>query len=322
MSNNLEQKNLMGSVDQRTQLAGQNRMELLIFSLGDSEQKFGINVFKVREVIICPKITGIPHSGSNVLGMANVRGETIPIIDLASAVQISSSYKAHGVDEKNPPLMIVTEYNTRTQAFLVQGVDRIINKSWEDITPPPENLPNGHYLTATTQVEKDIVGILDVERVLSEMDPAMKDGLSDDMIQSTKDWTSEKEDDRKVMVVDDSSVARKQLERCLGEMGLKVATFNDGKEALDHLLSLEAEGKRPEDIYRSIISDIEMPRMDGYTFVTNVRNNANLRDIKIVLHSSLSGGFNEALVKKVGADGFIAKFDPDRLAKAVIDITE
>lgn len=321
MSDNLEQKNLMGSVDQRTQLAGQNRMELLIFSLGDNGQKFGINVFKVREVILCPKITGIPHAGSNVLGMANVRGETIPIIDLSAAVDVSGQRVPEDIDENNPPLMIVTEYNTRTQAFLVQGVDRIINKSWEEITPPPENLPNGHYLTATTQVDKDIVGILDVERVLSEMDPAMKEGLSDDMVQSTKDWNSNKEDNRKVMVVDDSSVARKQLERCLNEMSLPVATFNDGKEALDHLLELEAQGKRPEDIYRSIISDIEMPRMDGYTFVTNVRNHAQLRDIKIVLHSSLSGGFNEALVQKVGADGFIAKFDPDRLAQAVIEVT-
>lgn len=316
-----KEQNLMGTVDQRTQLAGQNRMELLIFSLGDSEQKFGINVFKVREVIVCPKITGIPHSGSNVLGMANVRGETIPIIDLAAAVEIASSYKTSGVDEKNPPLMIVTEYNTRTQAFLVQGVDRIINKSWEEITPPPENLPHGHYLTATTQVEKDIVGILDVERVLAEMDPAMKESLSEDMVQSTKEWKSAKEDNRKIMVIDDSAVARKQLEKCLGEMGLPVATFNDGKEAFDHLVALEAEGKKAEEIYRSIICDIEMPRMDGYTFVTNVRKSAELRDIRIVLHSSLSGGFNEALVKKVGADGFIAKFDPDRLAKAVIEIT-
>lgn len=315
-----ESKNLMGSVDQRTQLAGQNRMELLIFSLGEDEQKFGINVFKVREVILCPKITTIPHAESHVLGMANVRKETIPIIDLAGAVDINNDKKQ--VSEESPGLMIVTEYNTRTQGFLVKNVNRIINKSWTDIEPPPENLPNGHYLTAITQFEDDIVGILDVERVLSEIDPSMKDTLSEEMVEASKNWTNshEADDNRKIMIVDDSVVARKQLVKCLEDMGAKIDSFNDGQEAYDHLASIVSEGKDIDSVYRAIVSDIEMPRMDGYAFVAKVRDTEKMKNVKVVLHSSLSGGFNESLVKKVGADGFIAKFDPDRLAKAVIEL--
>lgn len=311
-------KNLMGSVDQRTQLAGQNRMELLIFSLGDDDQKFGINVFKVREVILCPKITKVPHAETYVLGMANVRKETIPIIDLAAAVEINNDRKK--VSEDNPGLMIVTEYNTRTQGFLVKNVNRIINKSWADIEPPPENLPNGHYLTAITQFEDDIVEILDVERVLAEIDPSMKDTLSEDMVEASKNWTAShgEDDQRKIMIVDDSVVARKQLIKCLEEMGAKIDVFNDGQEAYDHLAKLAEEGHKIESIYRAIVSDIEMPRMDGYAFVSRMKESEKMRDVKVVLHSSLSGGFNESLVKKVGADAFIPKFDPDRLAKAVI----
>lgn len=314
-----ESKNLMGSVDQRTQLAGQNRMELLIFSLGDDDQKFGLNVFKVREVIICPEITKIPHAGSNVLGMSNVRKETIPVIDLAGAVDINKDKK--NISKENPGLMIVTEYNTRTQGFLVKSVDRIINKSWTEIEPPPENLPNGHYLTAITQFENNIVGILDVERVLSEIDPSMKESLSEGMVEESKEWADQHKDDhRKIMIVDDSVVARKQLLKCLEDMGIKADSYNDGQEAFDHLVELEKQGKTVDSVYRAIISDIEMPRMDGYAFVTKVKEREKMKDVKIVLHSSLSGGFNENLVKKVGADGFIAKFDPDRLAKSVIEL--
>lgn len=314
-----ESKSLMGNVDQRTQLAGQNRMELLIFSLGDDRQKFGINVFKVREVIVCPKVTSIPHSGSNIMGMAKVRDETIPIIDLAGSVDIKNGNTE--ISEENPGLMIVTEYNTRTQGFIVKSVDRIINKSWTEIEPPPENLPNGHYLTAITEFEKEIVGILDVERVLSEIDPSMKDSLSESMVKETKVWNeSQKEDHRQIMIVDDSSVARNQLLKCLKDMGISVIAFNDGQEAYDHLLELTSEGKDLNDVYRAIISDIEMPRMDGYSLVTKIRANEQMSHVKIVLHSSLSGGFNDNLVSKVGADGFIAKFDPDRLAKSVIDL--
>lgn len=314
-----ESKNLMGSIDQRTQLAGQNRMELLIFSLGDKNQKFGINVFKVREVIVCPKVTAIPRAGSHIMGMAKVRDETIPIIDLAGSVDIKN--ESSEISEKKPGLMIVTEYNTRTQGFIVKSVDRIINKSWTEIEPPPENIPNGHYLTAITEFEKEIVSILDVERVLAEMDPSMKDSLSDSMVKETKEWNeASKEDHRQIMIVDDSSVARNQLIKCLKDMGISVAAFKDGQEAYDHLLELVGEGKTIEDVYRAIISDIEMPRMDGYSLVTNIRANEQMSHVKIVLHSSLSGGFNDSLVKKVGADGFIAKFDPDRLAKSVIDL--
>ncbi|WP_278366836.1 chemotaxis protein CheW [Marinobacter salarius] len=162
------QQGVMGNVDMRTQMAGQNRMEMLVFTLGASKQKFGINVFKVREVIHCPKLADIPYSGSAVIGMASVRGETIPVINLAHATQIRGGITKADIDPANPPLMIVCEYNMRVQAFIVASVDNIMNRSWDQITPPPKGLPNGHYLTSVTEVDNEIIGILDVERVLAE----------------------------------------------------------------------------------------------------------------------------------------------------------
>jgi two-component system chemotaxis response regulator CheV len=319
---NTEQQGVMGNVDMRTQMAGQNRMEMLIFSLGAGKQKFGINVFKVREVIHCPKLADIPHAGSAVIGMASVRGETIPVIDLARATQIPGGITKADIDPENPPLMIVSEYNMRVQAFIVSSVDKIINRSWDQITPPPKGLPNGHYLTSVTEVESEIIGILDVERVLAETNTNPDDNFSSAMSEKVDAWKSQHDQDQRVMVVGDSMMARKQLTKCLEDLGFLVETFNDGQEAFDHLLSLEEEAGGAKERYKAIISDIEMPRMDGYTFVTKLKELGATQGIRTVLHSSLSGGFNKAMVEKVGADGFIEKFSADKLAKFVMELVE
>ena len=317
-----QSSSVMGAVDQRTQMAGQNRMELLLFTLGSRNQPFGINVFKVREVITCPKLSDIPHAGSNVLGIASIRGETLPVIDLASAAGIGGGFASRGIDSDNPPLLIVAEFNMRVQAFVVNAVDRIVNKSWEDIAPPPANMPHGHYLTATTEVNDDIVGILDVERVLAELDPDMNKPLSESLVAKGNEWRAANKECHKVLVVDDSSVARRQLEKCLADMQMEVEMFNDGEQAYRHLMELLDTKQDASSIYRAIISDIEMPRMDGYTFISKLKEHRELASIKTVLHSSLSGGFNKALVEKVGADGFIEKFDPNRLAESVFNLLD
>jgi len=319
--------NTMSSVDQRTQLAGENRMELLIFKLGYNDQLFGINVFKVREVIPCPKLTDVPHVGSHVIGITNVRGETIPVIDMETATGVTGGLRRAALalrsdtvaDSSARPLLIVSEYNQKVQAFLVKSVDRIVNRSWTDITPPPTGLPGGHYLTATTQLEDNIVGILDVERVLSELATEMDGNLSQAVSEKSRRWTNDGDELYPVLVIDDSAVARRQLTRVLTDMGLKIETFNDGEQAYLHLEQVVSEGKSISDVYQAIISDIEMPRMDGYTFVSNVKANPAMSGIPVVLHSSLTGGFNKALVEKVGADGFLEKFDPDKLANFVME---
>lgn len=299
---------VMESVNQRTQLVGQNRLELLLFRF-DGDQVYGINVFKVKEVLQCPKLTNLPKSSSVVRGIAHIRESTIPILDLSLATG-------------NPPIqnvsdrfVIITEYNMRVQGFLVNGVERIINTNWEDIQPPPKGTGHEHYLTAVTKYEDKLVEIIDVEKILAEVAPMNEEITSDIVTEEVTKQASQIE----VMIADDSRIARKQITKTLEKIGFKVVQFNDGKEAYDHLLALIEQGIRPAERYPILISDIEMPEMDGYTLTAEIRDNSNLNDMYVVLHTSLSGVFNKAMVSKVGADDFLAKFQPDLLAKAVID---
>jgi two-component system chemotaxis response regulator CheV len=299
---------VMDAVNQRTQLVGQNRLELLLFRL-DGPQLYGINVFKVREVLQCPKLTMIPKSHPVVCGVASIRGATIPILDLAMATG-SGALK----DQSNP-FVIITEYNTKTQGFLVRSVERIVNMNWEDIHPPPKGTGHDHYLTAVTRMDDQLVEIIDVEKVLAEVSPS-----PETITQGVVDVeTRSKALSLRVLTVDDSSVARKQVARCLQSVGVEVVSLNDGRQALNYLRKLVEEGKDPSEEFLMMISDIEMPEMDGYTLTAEIRNDPRMQNLHIILHTSLSGVFNQAMVKKVGADDFLAKFRPDDLASRVVD---
>ena len=299
---------ILDSVNQRTQLVGQNRLELLLFRL-DSSQLYGINVFKVKEVLQCPKLTIMPKSSPVVRGVANIRGGTIPILDLSMATG------RRGLDDLKNSFVIITEYNSKIQGFLVQSVERIVNMNWEEIHPPPKGTGREHYLTAVTRVDKQLVEIIDVEKILAEVSPtneAISDGVIDVATQS-------KAVSKRVLICDDSSVARKQVVRCLETVGVEVVALNDGRETYNYLLNMVQEGKSPERELLMLISDIEMPEMDGYTLTAEIRNDPRMQKLHIILHTSLSGVFNQAMVKKVGADDFLAKFKPDELAARVID---
>ena len=299
---------ILDSVNQRTQLVGQNRLELLLFRL-DSSQLYGINVFKVKEVLQCPKLTIMPKSSPVVRGVANIRGGTIPILDLSMATG------RRGLDDLKNSFVIITEYNSKIQGFLVQSVERVVNMNWEEIHPPPKGTGREHYLTAVTRVDKQLVEIIDVEKILAEVSPtneAISDGVVDVATQS-------KAVSKRVLICDDSSVARKQVVRCLETVGVEVVALNDGREAYNYLLNMVQEGKSPERELLMLISDIEMPEMDGYTLTAEIRNDPRMQKLHIILHTSLSGVFNQAMVKKVGADDFLAKFKPDELAARVID---
>ena len=298
---------LMETVDQRTQLVGANRLELLLFRM-EGPQIYGINVFKVKEVLQCPKMTVLPHSHPVVRGVAHLRVGTLPIMDLSLA---TGGTKVGSVDNA---FVIITEYNLKTQGFLVGGVERIVNMNWGDIHPPPKGTGREHYLTAVTEVDGKLVEIIDVEKVLAEVSP-MNETMSDNVV------SEEVAEDAKalhVLIVDDSKIARKQVSRCLEEIGVEVTALNDGKQAWEHLQELTDSGVRIQDKYLMLISDIEMPEMDGYTLTTNVRNDSRISDFHIVLHTSLSGVFNKAMVEKVGANGFISKFNPDILGDVVV----
>ncbi|MFT6372761.1 MAG: two-component system chemotaxis response regulator CheV [Gammaproteobacteria bacterium] len=300
----------MASVDQRTQLVGKNRLELLMFRLG-GQQLYGINVFKVREVLQCPTLSIVPQSHPVVRGISNIRGKTISIMDLSMAIG------GPPIKDIKNSFLIISEYNCSVQGFLVQGVDRIVNINWKDIHAPPIGTAEGSsYLTAVTHVDGKMIEVIDVERVMSEV-VGTKENLSQDIKDLIVQPNVEK---NLILVSDDSLVARKQVCRTLEkDMLLETLTTKNGQEAID-LLKNWAENNDPRlDRLAMVISDIEMPEMDGYTFTTEVRADERLKDIYIILHTSMSGVFNQSMVDKVDANKFIAKFDPDILGQAVID---
>lgn len=297
---------VLETVNQRTQLVGENRLELLLFRM-EGPQVYGINVFKVKEVLQCPGLTVLPHSHPVVRGVAHLRIGTIPIMDLSMATGNAP------VSNMESAFVIITEYNLKTQGFLVGGVERIVNMNWGDIHPPPKGTGREHYLTAVTEIEDKLVEIIDVEKVLAEVSP-MNETMSDNVV---SDAVAEEAKKQHVLIVDDSKIARKQVQRCLEEIGVEVTALNDGMQAWNHLQELAEAGEMPQDKYLMMISDIEMPEMDGYTLTSNVRADSRIANFHIVLHTSLSGVFNKAMVEKVGADGFIAKFNPDILGEEV-----
>jgi two-component system chemotaxis response regulator CheV len=220
-----------------------------------------------------------------------------------------------GLADLESSFVIITEYNTKVQGFLVRSVERIVNMNWEEIHPPPKGTGRDHYLTAVTHLDQQLVEIIDVEKILAEVAP-ISEAISAGVIDTA---TQGKAVTKHVLIVDDSSVARKQVTRCLQSVGVEVTALNDGRQALEFLRKLADEGKRPEDEFIMLISDIEMPEMDGYTLTAEIRADSRMQKLHILLHTSLSGVFNQAMVKKVGADDFLAKFRPDDLASRVIE---
>ena len=298
---------MIEGVDQRTQLVGQNRLELLLFKLG-SKQRFGINVFKVKEAIPCPKLTRLPHSHPVVRGSAHIRGQAISIFDLSLGIG------GEPIEDLSKSFVIITEYNRSIQGFLVSSIDRIVNTTWVDILAPPKAAGGNTYMTAITNIENELVEIIDVEKVMSEVigsDESVSEQLVDDYSSLNE------ESNTHILVADDSSVARNQVKRAMAQIGIDTTLANNGKEALEQLQSCADSGIDVTKHIALLVSDIEMPEMDGYTLTTEVRKDPRLAGIKILLHSSMSGTFNTNMADKVGADKFIAKFSPDELANTV-----
>lgn len=299
---------ILDTVDQRTQLVGENRLEILMFRLA-GRQLFAINVFKVQEVVQLPRLRLMPHRHPHVCGVVTLRGQTLPVIDLSQAI---------GMRPQTPnenSTIIVTEYNRSVQAFLVGGVERILNLNWESIQPPPGGAGRQHYLTAITKVDEQIVEIIDVEKVLAEITP-MSTRVSDEKL---ADPLLAQAIGREVLLVDDSSVALNQLRETLAQLGIRTHTASDGLKGLQTLKKWADSGEDMRDKLLMVFTDAEMPEMDGYRLTTEIRHDPRLRDLYVVLHTSLSGSFNEAMVKKVGCDNFLSKFQPDKLVDVILD---
>lgn len=298
---------LLDNVDQRTRLVGRNRLELLLFRL-HGRQLFAINVFKVREVIRMPKLTAIPQRHPVVAGVTYLRGTTVPVINLAQAIGMKP------MEISEDASLIITEYNRSTQAFLIGGVERILNMNWEEIESPPKTTGRGHYLTAITRHDDKLVEIIDVEKVLSEIVPystSLSEGLVDPAIMASGQG-------RRVLVVDDSPVALRQARDTIEQLGIEVVTADNGARGLERLQTMVAEDEL--DRLLMVITDAEMPEMDGYRLTTEIREDTRLKHLHVALHTSLSGDFNQAMVDRVGCDDFLSKFRPDELAELIQNV--
>jgi two-component system chemotaxis response regulator CheV len=304
----LDSPQLIENIDARTKLAGSNKMELLLFTLGTHET-FGINVFKVREVSPTPSITLTPNMPYGVEGVISLRGSIIPVISLAKFIKLEK------IPEDLGQTMIVTEFSQHTQGFLVQDVDRIIRVDWDRVKPP-ENMLAGQegLITAITELDDGrLVSILDVERVLAEVLGEKPMPLMP-QIEQTRELT--------VFFVDDSAVARKEIVMVLDKLGVKYIQANDGKDAWDKLSALAKRSNGDSHPLREqiqlILVDAEMPEMDGYVLTKNIKTDARFAGIPVIMHSSLSSEANRTMGQRVGVDAYVAKFDPAVLADTLI----
>ncbi len=306
---------LIKSVNERTSLAGANRLEVLLFSLGldcrrGREELFGINVFKVREVMRAPVITHAPDMPPAVEGLVSLRGTMVPVINVAKFCEMDVAEK--------PSIIIVTEYNRQTQALLVHSVDRILRMEWNDMKVPPPMLAHrmGGLTTAVTELaDKRIVLILDVEKILAETAQVGNDideysGLVPLEIEKT------------VLFADDSSIARKQIEKTLTQLGVKYIAARNGMEAWTKLQELVARAESShmplQSLLNAVITDIEMPEMDGYVLTKKIKSDHHFTGIPVLMHSSLSSEANAAIGRSVGADYYVPKFSPKSLSEALM----
>lgn len=302
---------LLKAVDDRTNLAGTNRLEVLMFRLQDTgnaedSELFGINVFKVRELMEVPKYIKMPGSSPYVLGVANIRGNSVPIINLK---------KYCGIDDGVPPkILVVTEYNSSVQGFLVHDVDNIIQLAWSDLKEPPEILGNqrGNILTAISRLkDKRMLLLLDVEKVLADVLGTPIDHSVEDVVSS--------DEERMVFFADDSAVARAQVAMILDSMGIQHSCAKNGREALNMLTEMadkaESEGRKLKDSLQAIVTDVEMPEMDGYVLTKNLKDDPRFFGIPVMMHSSLSSEGNMRLGTKVGADAYVPKLKPKEFSE-------
>jgi two-component system chemotaxis response regulator CheV len=307
---------LLKNIDERTRLAGTNKLEILLFSLGSDahtgrRETFGINVFKVREVIRTPPITAAPEMSPAVRGMVSLRGALVPVIDLGDYIGLASTA------DTPHEIMIVTEYNHHTQGFLVESVDTILRLDWSQMRVPPEMLTSnlGGLVTSVTEIaDGRLVMLLDVERILAETvkpdDSTLFGGIS-----------LLGRDDLTVLFADDSSVARGQIRRTLDAMGVRCIEAVNGRAAWEELRRIadnaERVGRPVKDFLQVILTDVEMPEMDGYLLTRSIKGDSRFNGIPVLMHSSLSSNSNQQLGLAVGVDEYIPKFEPHRLSDAL-----
>lgn len=291
------QDGLLDQVDARTSLAGTNKMEILLFSLGSGE-KFGINVFKVKEICQAGKITRTPNMPNGVEGIVSLRGHVMPVLSLANFMGLQP-------DEKHQTMM-VAEYSNHILGFLVQGVDRIIRVDWDKVRATEGMLSDkGALITAITELpDGSLISILDVEQILAN-------AFGDAVVGNVE--RVESEHDLCIFFADDSMVARRKIAEVLDKMGVKHIQATNGHEAWERLKAMadtaQSAGANLHDQFQVILTDAEMPEMDGYVLTQHIKSDRRFDGIPVVMHSSLSSDANRAMGRRVGVDHYVPKFD-------------
>ena len=310
-------------IEERSKLAGSNQFELLLFRLGESRNSgqrelFGINVFKVREVLVLPHITELAQSHEHLLGVANIRGQIIPVIDLPAVVGCNPT--------KGRTILMVTEYARTVQAFAVEEVNEIVRLEWNQVLPADAS-QGGALITGIARLDGEradtrLAQVLDVEQILKNVMPSSAQEINREAVGPEvvlPEGTC-------LLVADDSAVARSVIELGLKAMGVPYIMTKSGKEAWDRLnefaAEAKAEGQHVKDKVCMVLTDVEMPEMDGFTLTRNIKASRQFDGIPVIIHSSLTGATNENLVKSVGADAYVAKFMPREFAAAIRGVME
>ena len=312
-------KSVQQEVDERSNLTGTNKFELLLFRLGGDEngnhsELFGINVFKIREIVAMPAITSVAGSPPHVLGVVNLRGQIIQVLDLPAIAGVTPKTGLN--------IMLVTEFARTTQAFAVESVEEIVRLDWNQVMSAEHSAGSG---MVTSIARLDTVGgepgrlaqVLDVETILRKLNP---DQEPENIQQAVGDKIQIKPG-CVILAADDSVVARALIEQGLDAMGLPFVMTKSGKEAWDHLNAIasaaEAEGRTVYDRVAMVLTDLEMPEMDGFTLCRNIKSTNRFGNMPVVIHSSLSGTTNEEHVKNVRADAYVAKFSAEDLSRTL-----
>lgn len=311
-------KTAQQEINERTKLAGNNKFELLLFRLGEApgsgqRELFGINVFKVREVLVMPAVTELGNAHEHLMGVANIRGQIIPVINLPAVLGC--------MPKKGLNILMVTEFARTVQAFAVEDINEIVRLEWDQVLPA-EASHAGALITGIARLDgatadTRLAQVLDVEQILRTVMPVTKDELSKEVVGAPLLMAP----GCSILVADDSAVARSVIELGLQAMGAPYIMTKTGKEAWERLQAIaeeaKAEGKSLHDKVALVLTDLEMPEMDGFTLTRLIKNDPRFKSLPVVIHSSLTGTTNENHVKSVGADAYVGKFSPRELASSI-----
>ncbi|MED5525912.1 MAG: chemotaxis protein [Pseudomonadota bacterium] len=269
---------------------------LLLFNLNE-RQTFALGTLKVREIVPYQPLTIIPKSHPTVLGSAPIRGNPIPVIDMAGAV----GYRPIQPDEQQRCFIIVTDCQRQTVGFMVRKVDRIMESNWKEISPAPKSAGKNIFVSGVTHFEGKMVQLLDIEMLLSHIFPPPADHLYAQISAAEQAQLRS----HRILVVDDSAVARKQLSDALRHVDVPFEFCGDGAHALQLMREAAAAGNP----FEILVSDIEMPGLDGYELTFEVRDDSKLKGCYIILHTSLSSDISVDKAHQVGANEALTKFE-------------